>query len=460
MHEREEEMKNMGRQEMRENRGRVSGWAAVLTAMVLMLAVTACGSSLKNSKYVGKWISTSYEMSGISLDGGEDTNIVLTDNGKGVFTISGQEAKIQWKENDDGIVVKSGLTGVYKLAKKGDTLLMDQDGLKITFAKEGGSKTADTGKKAETTKAAKEKETTRAAVTSAPATTKAAETKKADGNQSFLGYWRMSAFTDDDGSKSSDFSKLSDGSDEDIKELGDFMQLEFHDKGSVYYGVMGLSEEGKWTAKGSDKADMTVFGSDYKLELHGDELYMMQEEDGKTMTYYYKKSSGTFDTSNLITLEDQNADGSYKTDDTETGSAESEADLNADMKAGSGTDSTEASGSSFDGTLQSFIPGTWVGFDPNDADRKVLLTLLIYDNDDTGNVFKGYLMTGDAQISYFCDVYVASQSVIRVTPTSDTKKTQADYKVRLDGNGKGMTWTFDSGDHTVDAETFHLEKSE
>lgn len=465
-------MKNVERSEMQNSVRRISAWTAVFMVMVMILSLTACGSgSLKNSKYAGKWISTSYEMSGITLDGGEDTNLVLNTNGKGVFTISGQAANIQWKENDSEIVVKSGLTGVYKLAKKADTLLMDQDGLKITFAKEGGL-SGGTGKNSAGTTAAAAKGSTGASAVSTTAaaakasettraleTTKAAETKKADGGNTFLGYWRLSAYTDDSGQKSSDLAALTDGSDEDLKELSDFMQLEFHDKGSVYYGVMGLSEEGSWTAQGSDKADMTVFGTQYQMELHGDELYMIEEEDGKQRIYYYKKASGTFDTTNLIKKEDLNQDGSYK--DTAGGSdntKESESSTEAESKTD--TETAGAAGNQFDGTLQSFIPGTWIGFDPKDSDRKVVLTLLIYDNADSGDRFKGYLMTGDAQISYFCDVEVVNQSSIRITPTSDTKKEEAVYKVVLDGNGKGMTWTLDSGDQTASVKSFHLEKSE
>jgi|GEM_PF-3434163 len=432
-------------------RGNLKVRTALLSVMaaVTFLCLSGCGStSMKNSKYVGKWVAASYEMSGFKMDGDEDSGIVLNDNGKGTFKLMGQEADITWKENDGGIHIKDAKDS-YDLKADGDVLLMDDSELKITFVREGSSAVTTAAETtAKVTTAAAKKETT-----AAPETTKAQAAVK-DGESSLMGYWRLSAMTGDNGEKVSDFNEVmgTDETDPDIQEMGDIMQLQFNDRNSVYYGTMGLGIEGTWTADGDSRADMKVSDSQYKVELKGNELMLSEEDSGKVMTYYFQKADGEFDTANLVKLSDLN----QGEDTTESGGAGDYTWDETSEKTGADSTGTAA----FDGTVQSTIVGTWIAYKPGDSSMKNILTLLVYDNAGAGDTFSGYLMTGDAKITYFCDVKVVSQDSVRITPTSDTTKKEADYKVKLDDDGKGMTWTFSSGDKTVDTEVFHLEKVE
>lgn len=435
----------------RTERGFRKSGALVLLFMIMAFVFTACGGSQKSSKYVGKWISTSYEMSGMKLDGGADTNLILNADGKGKLTLMGQGADITWKETDQEIVLKSGLTGVYKLPKTGDTIVLNESGMKVTFAREGaaagGSTTAKAAaaatKAAAATTAAKQtaattkaaataaKQTTAAATTKAAAATTAAKAASASGSP-FMGYWRLTTLTDNTGKRVEDMSEfLKD--DPDLKEAGDVMQLEFHDQGLVYYGLLGMGLKGTWKETGADSAEISVADGNYTLKLVGKEL-QMHSSDGET--YFLEKASGSFDMSIM-------------------------ADFSGSDETGGSSETTAAPASAKTGNmLMDFIPGTWVGYDPADQNKVAVVTLLIYGDQISGNVCKGYLMTGDAQISYFFDATVVDQKTIKITPTSDTSKKEGTYGIVLDGNGKGMTWSLTGGDQTVKVKAFHLEKVE
>lgn len=86
-------------------------WTLVLSAMLCVLLLTACGSDkYADSKYLGTWHGTSADFAGISmpveevLDG--EFTFELRADGTCTATVAGEKENGKWEETEDGFKVE------------------------------------------------------------------------------------------------------------------------------------------------------------------------------------------------------------------------------------------------------------------------------------------------------------------------------------------------------------------
>lgn len=105
---------------------------AAMLMVVTILMLTACGSKLADSKYLGTWEGTTakYEDMDMSVADLYGTfNIILKEDG--TATVETQEANTagKWEETDNGIKID----GVMELVEDDGNLTYAQDGMTIVF---------------------------------------------------------------------------------------------------------------------------------------------------------------------------------------------------------------------------------------------------------------------------------------------------------------------------------------
>ena len=119
--------------------------AVVVSALLVCLAAglfAGCGQGKRaGSKYVGEWRGVSASMSGIELSVQDylgDVVLTLDENGKCKLDFEGDSGSGTWEESDSGITIKDG-DETLDLKESNGNLILDQDGVLITFEKQNAS---------------------------------------------------------------------------------------------------------------------------------------------------------------------------------------------------------------------------------------------------------------------------------------------------------------------------------
>lgn len=101
----------------------------------VVFLMTACGSGLANSKYVGQWVGTTAEYDGLNMSVADlygEFSFTLDEKGNAVLVTGEQENEGKWKPTDTGIILDDQM----ELIDESGNLTYTQDGLKITFEKQ------------------------------------------------------------------------------------------------------------------------------------------------------------------------------------------------------------------------------------------------------------------------------------------------------------------------------------
>lgn len=110
---------------------------ALLVLLVLTLNLIACGKAVySDSPYLGTWIGTTAEYSGLEMGveeilGGEFT-FTLENNGKCTLSVAGDEEKGKWSETENGFSV----VDEFDFVVDGNIAVLDYDGVIMNFVQE------------------------------------------------------------------------------------------------------------------------------------------------------------------------------------------------------------------------------------------------------------------------------------------------------------------------------------
>ncbi|MEA4923591.1 MAG: hypothetical protein VB031_09635 [Eubacteriaceae bacterium] len=112
--------------------------ALILSVVLLVAVLTACGADYSDSGYTGKWKATTASMSGMELSVEEaigEVTLELESNGNATITISDKDAGGDWEPTDGGITLKDSSDEMTFKDKDGK-LVGEMSGITLTFEKE------------------------------------------------------------------------------------------------------------------------------------------------------------------------------------------------------------------------------------------------------------------------------------------------------------------------------------
>lgn len=110
--------------------------ASLLAVLVLVIGITACGGKdMSDSPYLGKWVATTVEYSEMELSVDSifgEFSVTLTDDGKCILNISGEEESGKWSETEKGFNVEDE----FDFTVDGDKATLEYEGMSLNFERE------------------------------------------------------------------------------------------------------------------------------------------------------------------------------------------------------------------------------------------------------------------------------------------------------------------------------------
>ena len=101
----------------------------LITVLMLLFTVTACGGGSSDSQFVGQWEATNISYSGIEMspaDAGLEFSVDVKDDGSVTAVTNGEEeGEGEWTEEGDTITITDGSGSELTGTMDGDKLIID-----------------------------------------------------------------------------------------------------------------------------------------------------------------------------------------------------------------------------------------------------------------------------------------------------------------------------------------------
>ncbi len=110
--------------------------SVLMMVLLLLVTVSACGSKLKNSQYIGTWKGTTAQYSDVEMtvdDTIGETTISFDAKGNCTLTSGGSEQSGSWEETDTGVSIDGG---DLQMTLTDGKLVMTIDGVTVYFEKQ------------------------------------------------------------------------------------------------------------------------------------------------------------------------------------------------------------------------------------------------------------------------------------------------------------------------------------
>ncbi len=126
---------------------------SIMLAVIMILALTACGSEKADSGYAGSYVAVEGEIAGLAMDEDslEECSLVINDDGAAVMNTLGTDMECTWAADGTSITVSYNGTDIVGTVS-GDTITFDDifgTGQKVKFAKEGSDAANSAGSSSE-----------------------------------------------------------------------------------------------------------------------------------------------------------------------------------------------------------------------------------------------------------------------------------------------------------------------